>query len=253
MVKSLKQEIDTLITLAEKEFGQLTHADKKLFDAIDRHEAANFKADRDELNQLESAEQWGTERTLKADRIVWLVTTPKVVEQIGFRRLQILGAKIEGELNLEYATVSVPLIFESCYFTESLILNKSKLRELQLKGSYVRGIRAEEMRVEGSVFLSDGFKAFGEVILRRAAIGGQIDCSGGEFNNEGKTAINANAATIAASVSLRNGFKAFGEVNLCGASIGGQLNCIGGEFCNKNKIAIDADSATIAASAARRK
>ncbi len=238
---------EKLNTLAVQKFGQLTDADRKLFRAVARHEVANFKADVDELNQPESAEEWGSERTLKADRLVWLLTTTEASKLLSFQGLRISGAKIEGELNLEYATVSVPLIFESCNFTEPLILNKSKLRELQMQYSYVSGIQAEEMRVEGSVFLSDGFKAVGEVNLRGVSIGGQLACIRGEFRNEGGTAIQAAVAKIAADVFLRNGFKAVGEVNLIRASIGGQLACSGGEFSNQGQTAIDANGAAIAA------
>ena len=239
---------EKLITLATQKFGQLTDADRKLFRAVARHEVANFKADVDELNQPESAEQWGSVRTLKADRLVWLLTTPEASQLLSFRGLRISGAKIEGELNLEYATISVPLIFESCVFTEPLILQKSKLRELQMQGSYVSGIKAAEMHVESSVFLSDCFKAVGEVILRGASIGGLLSCIGGEFSNEGGTAIQADAATISASVFLSNSFKAVGEVILLGASIGGALSCIGGEFSNQGGTAINAGAATITAS-----
>ena len=143
---------EKLIRLAEKKFSQLTDADKKLFDAVARHEVANFKSDVDELNQPESAEKWEPERTLKADRIVWLLTTPVASKLLSFRGLRISGAKIEGELNLEYANVSVPLIFDTCAFTEPLILKKSKLKELQLKGSYVSGIQAEKIRVKKICF-----------------------------------------------------------------------------------------------------
>ncbi len=275
----MRNNSEELIRLARQEFSQLTDADKKLFRAVARHEVANFKADVDELNQPESSEQWGSERTLKVDRIVWLLTTSEASKLISFQGLRISGAKIEGELNLKYAQVSVPLIFNTCAFTEPLILQKSKLRELQLKGSYVSGIQAEKIDVKGSVYLSNGFTAVGEVNLKGASIGVQLDCSGGVFFYElniisiiflllqainsmsgpifyfyvrllrklPKTTLNANGATITASVFLRNGFKAVGEVNLRGVSIGGQLNCSGGEFSNQGKIAISADAAKIAA------
>ena len=166
----MRNNSEELIRLARQEFGQLTDADKKLFRAVTRHEVANFKADVEELNQPEFSEKWGTERTFKADRIVWLLTTPEVSKLLSSRSLVISGAKIEGELNLEYTIVSVPLIFDTCAFTEPLILQNSKLRELQLPGSYVSGIQAAAIRVEGSIFLCDGFKVEGEVNLLGASI-----------------------------------------------------------------------------------
>ena len=161
--------------------------------------------------------------------------------------MQISGAKIEGELNLESATVSVPLIFDGCAFTAPLMLQNSKLRTLQLKRSHVLGIRADEIQVESSVSLCDGFKATGEVNLSGATIGGRLNCSGGKFSNEGQIALNADAVTIAASVYLRDGFEAAGQVNLIRATIGGRLDCSRGKFSNVGQTAINADAATIAA------
>ena len=275
----MRNNSEDLIRLAGQEFGRLTDADKKLFRAVARHEVANLKANLDELRNLslntvlfiwlllrqyncmagilfifqslnkpELAEQWGTERTLKADRIVWLLTNPEAIKLLSFRGLRISGAKIEGELNLEYATVFVPLIFDACAFTEPLILQKSKLRELQMPGSYVSGIQATEMRVEGSIYLNNGFKSEGEVNLIRVSIGGLLSCTGGKFSNQGQTAINAAVATITADVFLSNGFEAKGMVNLFGVSIGGLLNCSGGKFSNQGKTAINANGAIIAAS-----
>src|SRR5690242_17294140 len=139
--------INELLTLAQQELGQLTDVDEKLFYAVARHEVANFKADTDELNQPELVAQWATDRTLQADRLVWLLTTSEVVELIGFRGLRIAGAKIEGEFNLEYAIVSVPLILDTCVFTAPLILKNSKLRSLHLKNTCLPEIQADEMQV----------------------------------------------------------------------------------------------------------
>ncbi len=243
----------SLRDLAAQEFSQLTEADKKFFDAVDEHKAADFRVDKtdtdntDNLNSPASADKWGKERTLKADRIVWLLTTPKAVEHVSFRGLQILGAKIEGEVNLEYVTVAVPLIFNHCKFTNRLLLKESELKTLQLEGTQVAGIQAQEICVKGSVSLCNGFKAEGEVNLLRATSGGQLDCSNGEFKNPKGVAIQAAATTIAADVFLRNDFEAEGEVNLIRATIGGQLACSRGKFRNKDKTALNANAVTIAA------
>ncbi|MFB2898072.1 hypothetical protein ACE1CI_34590 [Aerosakkonemataceae cyanobacterium BLCC-F50] len=270
MVDSTTELLTTteLLILAQQKFAhQLTDADMKLFCAIACDKEANFKSSTENLNDPNKTEQWGTERTLGADRLVWLLTTPKVVEFLSFRGLRISGAKIVGDLNLEYATVSVPLIFNTCAFMGLLKLEKSKLKALELKYTRVSQIKAKEMQVEGSVSLCDGFNAKGKVDLIGASIGGQLDCSGGQFHydnnepnnehkiaiDEHKIAIDAAGAKIAANVLLckpfeekgEKTFKAEGQVNLHGASIGGKLNCSGGQFYNPGKIAIDAYGAKI--------
>jgi sRNA-binding regulator protein Hfq len=244
----MPDSIDRLLTLARQEFGQLTSADKKLFYAVARHEEANFKANTDELNQLVSEDQWGFDRTLNANRIIWLVTTPETVQLFSFRGLRISGAKIEGKLDLKYATVSIPLIFDTCVFIEPLILQNSKLKTLQLKGTQVLEIKANYMHVEGSVYLHDGFLAKGCISLKGTKIEGSLDCTDGHFVNPKQVALNADVATIAASVYLRNGFEARGQVRLLGAKISKQLYCSGGKFRNVGHTALDANGITVSGS-----
>jgi sRNA-binding regulator protein Hfq len=240
---------DNLLNLARQKFGQLSDADEKLFRAVAQHEKANFKPDTEELNQPKNWEQWEPQRILKADRLVWLLTAPEVATFLSFRGLRITGAKIEGILNLEFATISIPLIIEACVFIEMLNLEQCKLRALSLKDTLVlQGISAIEMEVEKSVLLSYGFRAEGEVNLLGVSIGGLIDCGGGKFINPDKIAIQANSAKITAHVFLRDGFRAEGEVNFVAASIRGLIDCIGGQFIYPDKIAIQADSAKIASS-----
>ncbi|MDC1397536.1 hypothetical protein N8353_05530 [Octadecabacter sp.] len=50
------------------------------------------------------------------------------------------------------------------------------------------------------VFLRDDFKALGEVILVGAQITGQLDCTGGHFENANGIALRGNAMTVGADV-----------------------------------------------------
>ena len=72
-----------------------------------------------------------------------------------------------------------------------------------------------------------------------ANIGGDLDCSGGEFENPNSIALSGGRSTTKGNVFLRNGFNAKGEVSFVGANIGGSLNCSGGEFENPNGNALN--------------
>lgn len=74
-----------------------------------------------------------------------------------------------------------------------------------------------------------GFVADGQVILSDAQIGGSLDCTGGEFDNDGKIAIAAQGLTVTRDVTFERGFVARGGVDLADAVIGGDLKC-GGVF-----------------------
>ena len=68
-------------------------------------------------------------------------------------------------------------------------------------------INAQGAEVKGGVFLRNGFSAKGEVSLAGAVIGGQLDCTGGCFENAKGKAINAQDA--------RMGSFFWREVKLC--------------------------------------
>ncbi|MBW4593844.1 MAG: hypothetical protein KME46_13250 [Brasilonema angustatum HA4187-MV1] len=236
---------DQLLTSAQEEFDTLTEAEEKLFRAVVEGKAADFSSDADELNDPAKSDQWNHERTLSAERIIWLCTNTKARELLSYRGIHIIGAKIEGELDLSFATIEMPLKFIKCALSNSISLEEAKLRFLSLEGTHVISIDATWMQVEGSVYLRNGFEAKGEVRLLGVRIGGELDCVGGHFFNEGGNALIAHSANITGPVSLSDGFEAKGVVQLMETSIGGQLDCHGGHFFNEGGNALDADGANI--------
>ncbi|MEI2578608.1 hypothetical protein [Scytonema sp. PRP1] len=236
---------EQLLTSAREKFGHLTEVDEKLFRAVVQGKAADFSSDADELNEPAKSDEWNHERTLSADRIVWLCTNTKARELLTYRGICIIGAKVEGYLDLSFATIEVPLLFIRCTFSESISLLQARLRFLSLKRTHVISINATGIQVEGSVLLKDGFEAKGEVRLLGAFIGGQLNCSSGHFFNEKGYALSASSANITADVYLSDGFEAKGAVQLWGACIGGDLDCSDGHFFNQEKYALVINGANI--------
>ena len=92
--------------------------------------------------------------------------------------------------------------------------------------------------------MRDGFAVKGEVRLGGANIGGNLDCLGGNFCNQGEYALQADGLTAKGSVYLNGDFSAEGEVRLGGANIGVDLECAGGKFNNSGGIALHVDGLT---------
>ena len=157
--------------------------------------------------------------------------TAKIAADVFLRK----GCETVGEVNLVRASIGGQLDCSGGQFSN-------------LSNQEGTAINANTAKIAADVFLRKGFEAVGEVNLVGVSIGGQLNCSEGQFRNQEGTAINVDAAKIAADVFLCNGFKAMGEVNLRGASIGGRLVCFGGEFSNEKKTAIAANTAKITAS-----
>lgn len=116
-------------------------------------------------------------------------------------------------------------------------------------------LSCDQAEIGGSVFLDaetgkDKFHATGTVRLLGAHIGGDLNCSGGRFENANGRALTCDRAEIGGGVFLNTKaggekFHATGEVRLPGAHIGGNLNADGGQLENKNGMALHCRSAEI--------
>ena len=211
--------IPTLLQLAPSRFDNISPAEQKLFEA-----ATNGKdADCTSLSEKD--------RVIRGDLLSWLCKNRDASAQVTYRGVSIVGAQIEGELNLKWAKISFPLQARMCVFKEAIILENSHLVALIFLDTSIKDLRAEDVIVERSVILRDGFKAEGAVNFVGATIGGHFECDGGQFDFKGNApALDANGVKVEGSVSLRTGFKAEGAVNFVGATIGGFLLCDGGQF-----------------------
>ena len=221
--------------LAASRFDNISPAEQKLFDAT----ADGKDADCTSLSEKD--------RVIQAERLVWLCTNPDASAQVTYRGVSIVGAQIEGELNLQWAKVSFPLRVRQSAFTQTIILQNAHLVSLDLTATSIKDLWAENLVTERNVILSAGFKAEGGVNLTGAKIGGDLDCDGGQFVSKSqRPALNANGAKFEGSVFLLGRFRAEGGVILVAATIGGNLECDGGQFISKGNIpALDASGAKI--------
>ncbi len=158
----------------------------------------------------------------------------------------LIGAYVEGCLDLSGCSIPMDLMLEKCYFSEQINAQDARLvGVLVLSGSYLsNGIAADRLKCAAGVFFRDGFKVKGEVTLTSAEIGSALDCSGGQFESE-RYALVADRSHIKGSVFLDDGFSATGEVRLFGAQIGGNLFCDGGEFDTDKGSALSLETAVV--------
>ncbi len=237
-------DAEKLIKLAKEKFEDFGEADGILFAAVADGKLADY-AEGGDKDKIENAGSWGERRIIKASRIEWLCRDKNAKELVTDKGTQVTGAKIEGTVDLSFAEISFPLVFRRCVFIEEINIQHSRIKFLNLGGSHTGTIWADGVKVEGSVFLRDGFKAKGEVRFCRSVIGGGFDCENGKFINKDGSAISADGMNVKSSVFLNNGFKAKGEVRFRGATIGGYFVCENGEFINEDGKAISADGMDI--------
>ena len=157
----------------------------------------------------------------------------------------LVGAVISGTLDLRFRDTGCQITLINCRFENAPILLQTRCKALILPGSATPGLMAQGIKVEGNVFLRNGFHARGEVSLSGATIGELLACEGGRFENETGLALNAQGVDVKGDVLLKNGFHASGQVRLAGATIGGQLVCEDGRFENETGDALNAQKATV--------
>ncbi len=235
---------DQVLAKAQEKFvNHLYPAERKLFEEFGTVQTVKFSEEN---------------RFLRADRLSWLCREFwKLCLPHG---IDIQGAYISGSLDLRFAKIEVPLRFSNCQFNKALLLKQAELKELDLSGSHIlysdevnfpgnppepTSILASEIKVEGSIYLSNGFIANGCVNLQSAEIGGSLMCTKKstliQQNSWVGYALLAANINVKGNVNLSEGFTAVGEVSLYGAEIGGNLQCIKkSTFNNSNRNALQA-------------
>jgi sRNA-binding regulator protein Hfq len=208
--------------LAARRFGHLSAAEEELFDG-----AVNGRV-------ADCTHTSGNDHVIRGDLLSWLCTDASAYVKYG--GIFVKGAEIDGKVNLDWAKISFPIVAEACVFNEEIRLGHSRLVAFYLVNTFIKDLKARGVMVESGVYLSDGFKAQGEVDLESAIIGGDLNCTYGQFASESNTpALFAAGARIGGSVVLSDGFKAHGTVNLVHATIGENLVCTNGQFVSDSK------------------
>lgn len=223
----------TLEEMAKKKFGNLSAAEERVVQAASDGAVADCSGLGGDGGP-EKADAWPAARNVRAFLIRWLCVDREAGKQVDPRGVQVCGARITGKLDLSFTNLLFPLVLEGCRLEHDLDLGWAKMPVLSLEGSWTGAIRANGLKLDSSLFLRSGFHAEGEVVLRGASIGGNLDATGGTFKNPDGDALSADGAKISGSVFLRpwldpegvvkNQFAAEGEVSLVGAEVNGQMD-----------------------------
>ena len=219
---------DKLVALASQRFETLSTAEAILLEVASKGEPAvcgpNEDA-KDPANNPANAERWAPEREIRASLIRWICVDRSARDQIDPKGLLVFGAKIVGKLDLTHCAPPFGLGLRHCRFMESAELASAQLPELDLQGTWVGSLMADNIRVDGSVWFNKGFRA-SRVRLYGAQIACDLECGNSLFQNPGEMALGAERMTVKGSVFLR-GSQFDGEVRLLDARIGSSLNCVG--------------------------
>jgi len=170
------------------------------------------------------------------------------------------GTTIKGHLNADRSRIAGSVQLNNGFhshgrvdFLQTNIGGSLNCRGGEFENLDGYALAADGADITGGVFLNadqnQRFQAKGQVRLLGVNIGGNLECSGGEFENPDGYALAVDGADITGNIFLNadqnQRFQAIGQVRLLGVNIGGDLNCRGGEFENPGGYALAADRADI--------
>ncbi|MCG3189801.1 MAG: hypothetical protein LKCHEGNO_02301 [Burkholderiaceae bacterium] len=146
------------------------------------------------------------------------------------RRLQIVGAWIEGAVDLRDASVPEGLWFFRCVFDAAPRFDGARIGgSLSFPGCLLPALRAEDCTVTGDLALNAGCTVRLDVRLARATVGGDLNLdrarlSGGDrADMQVPRRLVADGARVAGDALLTDGFESDGDVRLVGVRVVGDV------------------------------
>jgi hypothetical protein len=199
------------------EFAPLSAAEQRLVSELERGEDIVI-AD----GQTPSPDP-STDRIIRASFIRYLLLECAGAQRSGERRihekgLRVVGAAIEGVLDLQSCVIGHDLVFKNCRFSSALNLNAARIEGLCLNGSVLPSLQGEWLVARGAVTL-DSVEANGEIRLIGAKIRGQLDCDNCRISNPGRNALSLVRADIGGAFFLRGTASIDGLLNMTGARL----------------------------------
>lgn len=145
------------------------------------------------------------------------------------RRIQLLGAWIEGRVDLGDADRVASLWFYRCVFDQVPLLDGTRIAgSLAFPDCRLPGLMAERCRIGGELLMNAGCEVVGEVRLARATIEGDLKLerlhlpAAGDGGGARRPWI-ADLARVQGSVLIGGGFESSGEVRFVGARVEGDF------------------------------
>lgn len=205
---------DIAVTLAD--FEPLRRAERVLLKALARDDIARVG--------LRRPAERGDDVAVRGALLARLA----VAGPARLRRIQLLGAWIEGPLDLGDLRVAASLWFYRCVFEVAPRLDGARLAaSLSLGDCLLPGLFAERCRVAQDLAVHAGCTVTSELRLEGARIGGDLRLARSVLHDEHDASLRrplvADRARIAGDVRLDEGFEAHGEVRFVAARIGGDL------------------------------
>jgi hypothetical protein len=153
--------------------------------------------------------------------------------------MRLSGAEVTGILDLEGCRIARDIALTDCRFDASPVLRSAVIDNLFLDGSALPGLQADRLEARGGLSICGGTVA-GEIRLRGARIGGNIEADGAKIASPDGFAVDADGLEARGGILLR-GADVRGGINLSGVRLGGDVNLAGARIERPGEVALNGD------------
>ncbi len=198
--------------------------------------------------------------TIRGELIAYLARGT-VDARFALKPVQIVGAWIEGRVDLRQASVPESLWFFRCVFNATPRLEGARFGgHVSFPGTLLPGLRAEDCTVAGSLDLNSGCTVRTEVRLARATIGEDLNLDRLQLRSAERSdtpfqrRLSADGARIDGNALLAGGLESDGDLRLVGVRVAGDLRAsrarVSGDVDDEGSrgVALNLDQARIAGS-----
>jgi hypothetical protein len=221
--------------LAQEPYRDPSTAEGWALPQIERSEMADFN-ERCNTPVLDPKDEqdarWRDDcRTLSARFLQDLLTRPPWREAIPFAGIQIKGARIVGDIDLENAKLIRSISILASRIENRINLVRARTDSLiWLEGSLMKDVfDAPSLHSESDLWLRNGSIFKSEVNLNGAKIDGRVELTGARFDGK----LDAGQVRIGGYLLMNSDDEnkaSFNEVSLIDAKVGGQLNMLAASF-----------------------
>jgi hypothetical protein len=197
---------------------------------------------------------WQHKRSVHAALIRWLFQSTEAQHLIDPHGFTIIGAWINGPVDLSYLQIKLPIILSRCVIPQGIRMDFAEISDIDLNGTAIGlessasadtvSLGGQGVTISGNIDLSNGVKSYGKVDLYGSTINGQLYCNDGTFLNPGGQALRLRLANVNGEADFRK-IKSDGFVDLTGAKIGGDVLFNGADFSGSVGDGVNAPGLTV--------
>ena len=178
-------------------------------------------------------------RTVRAELLRLLILGDGDDLHLHEKGLRLSGAEVTGILDLEGCRIPRDIALTDCRFDASPVLRSAIIDNLFLDGSALPGLQADRLEARGALSIC-GATVTGEIRLRGARIGGNIEADGATITSPDGIAVDADGLEARGGFLLR-GANVRGGINLSGVRLGGDVNAVGARIERPGEVVLNGD------------